>query len=121
MSKVNLAPVAQRGWAAPGHCTKSISKALPFYISRRGTYYHRVRSMEAHWRDGQLSHISVKFWCGGSGFIGKKGTLSQDIPEGQVLCASCEGKAIGAGMGGAREINGRKVMYSPRDKGGADD
>jgi hypothetical protein len=120
-NKVDLVRIEKKGWSVPGHHTKSIAKALPFYISRQGKYYHRVRSMQAHWRDGHLSHISVGFWCGNAGFIGSKGNLAGTVPDGEVLCAVCEGKAIGSGMDGAREINGRKVMYSPRGKGGDND
>jgi hypothetical protein len=62
-----------------------------------------------------LGHTSIGFWCGSSGFFGEgHGKLYDEIPKGEVLCATCEGKAIGAGEDGARVINGRDVMYSPR-------
>ena len=102
-------------------------KAQPFYKSHSPTskYYHRVRSARQHhigngesamWRP----HVAIHFWCGGSGYLsnnyhGKpKGALHSYIPEDGVLCATCEGRAIGAGKTGVRTINGRKVMYSPR-------
>lgn len=101
-------------FSAPGHVTKSVLSSLPYYKSRRGEYAHRVRSAANHWRNGELSHTSVEFWCGNTGFIGEKGYLLSEVGEGEVLCACCEGKAIGAGMDGSRKINGKFVMYSPR-------
>ena len=94
--------------------TKSILASLPFYKSRAGKYFHRVRSANNHWKNGKLSHTSVHFWCGNGGFIGEKGSLYAEVPEGEVLCAVCEGKVTGAGFNGDRVINGKPVMYSPR-------
>jgi hypothetical protein len=94
----------------------SISHSLPFFKSKQGgKYYHRVRSAGFH-KLGNRPHISISFWCGNSGFIGEKGALYKEVPEDGVLCAVCEGKAVGAGLDGVRIINGRKVMYSPRSK-----
>ena len=92
---------------------KSVKFALPYYKSRAGKYFHRVRCAQNHWRNGELSHTSVGFWCGNGGFIGEKGKLYAKVPECGVLCATCEGKAIGAGLDGERKINGKEVMYSP--------
>ena len=47
---------------------KNVKHALPYYLSRQGKYFHRVRSAQNHWRDGSYSHTSVHFWCGNSGF-----------------------------------------------------
>lgn len=94
--------------------TKSVQFSLPYFKTRQGEYFHRVRHANNHWRGGELSHTSVGFWCGNGGFIGEKGRLYAKIPEGGVLCATCEGKAIGAGLDGERKINGKKVMYSPK-------
>lgn len=95
---------------------KSIGFSLPYYKSRAGKYYHRVRSATNHWRAEKLSHTSVSFWCSNGGFIGSKGRLYAKVPDDGVLCAVCEGKAIGAGLDGERKINGKKVMYSPNVK-----
>lgn len=95
--------------------SKSISLMLPYFLSTSGKYTHRVRYASSHWRDGKLSHIAVNFWCGRGGFLGAKGKLFKEVQEGQVLCATCEGRAVGAGVDGARLINGREVMYSPKE------
>lgn len=108
----------------PGCGHTAISFALPYYRSPYGQYIHRVRSGFIHRRDGLISHLSFSFWCGTTGFIegdpkiriGTKryGDLFASIPEGGILCATCEGRAIGAGMDGSPEINGRAVIFSPR-------
>lgn len=102
-----------------GNGEKVISHSLPFYKSDRGEYYHRVRAANSHWRNNskKLSHISISFWCGNSGSISGHGKLYAEIPVDGVLCATCEGRAIGAGQDGAQIINGRNVMYSPRLSG----
>ena len=97
--------------------TKSIRLSLPFYMSRRGKYFHRVRHADHHWKKGKLSHTSVGFWCGGGGFLGEKGKLYGEVPEDGVLCSTCEGRAIGAGLDGVRVINGKAVMFKPHSMG----
>lgn len=95
--------------------------ALPFYRGFHGSYFHRVRSGRLH-RLGDSHHISIKFWCGNVGFLdgrrarGKSGggELFAATPDNAIHCAICEGKAIGAGLNGARLINGRHVLFSPR-------
>ena len=114
--KVKLITKDDEPYSPNGHCSKSVKYALPYYKSRRGDYFHRVRSATNYWREGDLSHTSVSFWCGNSGFVGKKGQLYPEVPADGVLCATCEGRAIGAGLDGARTINGKKVMYSPINK-----
>lgn len=111
--KVALVYDVYTGYLPHGHATKSVRYALPYYKSRRGDYFHRLRSASQHWRNGEYSHTSLGFWCGNSGQL-NNGQMYSDIPEGGVLCATCEARAIGAGMDGARYINGRAVMYSPR-------
>ena len=94
----------------------SIKESLPFYKSRRGEYIHRVRNGAIHLWKGVYKHTVVGLWCGAHGFLGKKGTLLESIPIEGVVCATCEGRAIGAGLFGAPRINGRTVKYSPRIK-----
>lgn len=109
-----------------GILSHPIRFALPYYRSGYGTYIHRVRSGSTHRpRNGKdknrILHLSFHFWCGNIGCINltgygrkKNGQLFATVPEGGVVCATCEGRAIGAGMDGARTINGIPVIYSPR-------
>ena len=94
--------------------TIPLTRALPYFKSSNANskYFHRVRSGARHECLG--IHYSISFWCGGGGFIGKKGRLYAELPEDAVLCATCEGRAIGAGMDKTHTINGRFVKYSPR-------
>ncbi len=108
-------------WNAPGRILRPITFALPYFRTPYGTYIHRVRSGAMHEWDGELSHVHFRFWCGGAGFaqhrVGRKvrpGELFAQAPEGAILCATCEGRAIGAGMEGSHKINGRMVRFSPR-------
>lgn len=97
-----------------------ITRSLPFYKKRNGEYVHRVRRM-GHCivrRTGEYSHTFVEFWCGGSGFLGSEkregNVLLAEPPQNTVCCATCEGRAIGAGLTSSREICGRVVMFKPR-------
>jgi hypothetical protein len=110
-NKVKLIPVKHVDSRNSG--LPLITHALPFYKSQltNAKYFHRVRTMENHW----LGHTSITQWCGAQAFFGEgRGKLYAEIPEGGVMCATCEGRAIGAGEDGSRIINGRQVMYSPR-------
>ena len=80
-------------WHGPGNATTHITASLPFLQTAvrgsQGGWVHRVRSGHAHWRDGTITHISMDFWCGNVGFLGKKGTLLAEPPNGAVQCQRC--------------------------------
>ena len=90
--KIKLKKVRHEHYQPSGHCTKSIVSMLPFFRSRQANnkFYHSIRSANAHWRDGTLSHISLSFVCGNGGFL-KKGDVYSDIPEGGIHCKRCRG------------------------------
>jgi hypothetical protein len=91
-----------------------IKQSLPFVESRAGRYTHRVRSASLHTCIGK-SHVGLSTWCGmGFCISERKGRFVEEPSAGYVVCATCEGRAIGAGQLGAREIAGREVMFSPR-------
>lgn len=89
-------------------------QALPFVESARGRYAHRVREVTLHNLGGK-AHIAVGCWCGMVLFISprKHGRLVAEPEPGRPICATCEGRAIGSGQLGAREIAGREVMFQP--------
>jgi len=91
----------------------AITSSLPYYKSRRSEYVHIVRSGLVHYIDNKFDGACMSFWCGGHGFPGKKGTLLSDNGE-SPFCATCMGKAVGAGVFGKRIINGKPVLYQPR-------
>lgn len=110
LKKNDFEPV---GYKNPASTCKSITAAAPYYKSYRGQYVHRVYSGKNYFRYGKYTHTAVNFFCGMTGFVGSKGLLFDILHEDHVLCATCEGRAIGAGMDGARTINGKNVKYSP--------
>jgi len=70
-----------------------------------GHYYHP---------DGSYSHSVIEAWCGYH-LLRKNGLLLLDRPlEDMPVCATCEGRAIGAGQLGSREIAGNPVTYHQR-------
>ena len=112
---IDLKPSKKQSYIAPKHAVKSIRKSLPFIESIRGFYTHRVKHVDLHTNYKNQSHFAIKTWCGMAfcnGGSGKGQTYFTEKPTGnRPICATCEGRYIGAGMDGDREINGRKVMY----------
>lgn len=105
---------------ARGLCIATASRALPFVESGAGEYTHRTRQVTVHSVLGRM-HMGVRAWCGMTLLISppkKKGRLVAAPGHGRPLCATCEGRAIGAGLLGAREIAGRQVIYRPMREGG---
>lgn len=98
-----------------------ITQSLPFFQNKPGGYVHRPRNAMIHKHHGVCTHVSVSFWCGGNGFPGsqrlnRQGRFLDKVPDGEQVCAVCEGKAIGAGLIAAGTINGKPVIYAPRHK-----
>jgi len=119
---IKLKPSKQPAWEG-GLKGVPVTFAYPYFKSGSGTYVHRVRSATTHVdkKKGQNSHVSLHAWCGCIGFvhpIRKAKTANQfaEPPPDALFCATCEGRAIGAGCDANRQINGKNVMYSPRPK-----
>ena len=90
-----------------------IRKSLPFWQSHMRGYVHRVRDGVVICTDGVPVHAAFGLWCGMTG-LNKNGTLLYEPGPRDVLCATCEGRAIRAGLLGAPIIAGRPVRFSPR-------
>ena len=120
---VNLEYARLPDWRAPIGPTTYIrvKRSLPFVESSAGKYTHRVRSIVIMAHDEPLrrigiAHTAVHCWCGMTILISKKRCHSSNmlvVDPSRVLCATCEGRAIGAGQLGTAEIAGRPVMFSP--------
>lgn len=116
MTKVPLLR-ERESWSPPTHKTLHLTQAYPFFRSAFGHYIHRIKSGQIHIRDGEYSHTHFHLWCGQIGYHSegkRRGELFSKAPERGVFCATCEGRAIGAGMDGARVINGRPVLFNSR-------
>lgn len=88
----------------------------PFFQSGPGRYVHRIRSGTAFEWVGwnRAGHTCFRLWCGQTGHV-RRWTKITDAPDmDNQFCATCEGRAIGAGLAGTPEICGRPVMYAPR-------
>lgn len=113
--KISLERKKENPWAYrnPRSNHSTITQCLPFYLSRMGRYVHRIRSGTVYRWDGKFSHAGFFMWCGQNG-SSTRGSLMATLPEDAIMCATCEGRAVGAGLLGVREINGVPVEFSPR-------
>lgn len=98
-----------------------VTRAKPYFVSHfRGVLVHRVRSARFYlhtadsWtsrNDGKpVGYLAVDLWCGPSR---TKGDLMDDPGDG-VVCATCEGRAVGVGLPSSVLLVLRPVRYSPR-------
>lgn len=113
---IDLEVRAERGWRSPAITYAHVKKALPYAESSGGEYTHRVRSARLITFKGFGAHMAISCWCGMSLLISKR-HKSQFVAEpsfGRPMCATCEGRAIGAGVDGSHKINGRMVKFQPR-------
>lgn len=122
--KVQLISEKRGDWFA--RSTRPLKALLPFYQREGGGYVHRARSADMHYDDdGTRTHTSVKFWCGTHGFLYPPGkqqkkhrpaimTASPDPCR--VICATCEGRAHGAGQVGDGKLAGRFAKYRPHSE-----
>lgn len=96
----------------------NVKRALPFVASDAGEYIHRVRSAIVYEVCGK-AHMAVSCWCGMTLLVSKrkKGRMLSEPVAGRPMCATCEGRAIGAGTTELRNINGLDVRYEPRRAG----
>lgn len=101
----------QEPWGAETRSYKNrptpIKRSLPWYTTRyrrhgRVQYVHRVRSGLLHpgpsWRSKTSARsVSFSLWCGQGGSLWH-GYLLDTIPAGAAICATCEARALGAGL-----------------------
>ncbi len=113
-----LPPKAWTGWSAPDSHREPIKRSLPYFRSAFGEYVHRIRSGQIYFWDGEYSHTALHLWCGMSGLLSLKRHSKNRIIESpsphDVVCATCEGRAIGSGQTGSRTIADQMVRFSPR-------
>lgn len=108
---------SRSGYIPPGHAEIELKKTAPFFKSGQGGYTHRIRSGKNYYRNENYSHTGLTLWCGMTGLIGKTHKNSKLLLEpslDSIMCATCEGRAIGSGQLGSHEILGRLVKFQPR-------
>lgn len=93
----------------------NVKRALPFVASDAGEYIHRVRSAVVY-EVCEKAHMAVSCWCGMTLLVSKrkKGRMLSEPVAGRPMCATCEGRAIGAGQEASHKINGRLVKFTPQ-------
>lgn len=116
--KVDLIIARRREWRHSRAYYSDIVRCLPFFLSRMASRAHRVRS-GLHFDSGRLTHASYSLWCGQTGLIDdwpkhRGNALHADPPARVPVCATCEGRAIGAGQLPSHKIAGRFVLFTPR-------
>lgn len=113
---VDLEVRPERGARSSAVTYAHVKKSLPYAESSGGEYTHRVRSARLITLESFGTHMAISCWCGQSLLIGKR-HKSQFVAEpsfGRPMCATCEGRAMGAGKDGSRKINGRMARFQPR-------
>lgn len=110
----------------------AIKRSLPFFVSGSGSMTHRVRSGSLHIHTNPIfggPTVSLRLWCGQQGFLLRRrnqrwahpgtlhgGLLYPEPPEGRPMCATCEGRAIGAGEPAAAFLHQtREIQFTPRE------
>jgi len=117
---ITMVDIKPSKWFSHPLCDRSkqfpAKKSMPFVESIQGTYTHRVRYVTMY-NNGKESHVAVNCWCGMSICISRRkpNRLCSSPSNGRKRCATCEGRAIGAGVVLPSVINGVDVVYSPRD------
>jgi hypothetical protein len=99
-------------WAASGRTdfnSTAWEQSPAFYVNHRGILTHRVRYVTTHWKNGEVSHYSVGYWCGNSNCFHDGSPLVDEPPKERLLCLYCEVKATAAKQKGADKIAGRHV------------
>lgn len=90
------------------HGNRLWKKTLPFNVNPRGVLIHRVRLGLSILYHGEHSHDCVHYWCTNQS-NGEGVSLTDDPPEGRLLCEICERNAVAAGEPSADELCGRHV------------
>ncbi len=90
-----------------------LKRALPFWHGDSAHYVHRIRSGQWYQHD---DHLAFTMWCGQTRFE-RRGGLRADVLDGWALCATCEGRAIGAGQVTAETLVGHELVFSPHPAG----
>ena len=82
----------------------------PFVENSMARLIHRPRTVTTHKIGPKYkSHIAIGCWCGNSQTGTTKFTFLDAPPEGKILCARCEKKAVKAGLPSADSLAGRHV------------
>lgn len=84
------------------------SSCSPYVENSRAVLVHRPRYVTTH-KIGERykPHLAIEFWCGTSSTGTKKFTFLDAPPDGRLLCARCEAKAIEHGQPSSEQLTGK--------------
>lgn len=85
-----------------------MKESKPFVMNDRAALIHRPREIQL-FNIYREPHVAIKQWCGNTHTGIREFTFLDQVPEGRVLCATCELRAVLAGRPSADEICGRHV------------
>ena len=110
MLKLPLQRARRRGSFDPRYGVVSWTSALPFFDNPRAVLIHRPRSVSTYscaWRGAWLA---VHCWCGnGMTSNTERFAFLPDVPDGRIVCARCEDKAVEAGLPTSDQLAGRHI------------
>lgn len=98
-------------WRVPGRTPPAALAVAPRYLRTRTMgRWHRPRSGTHHPDTGRDSYL---LWCGQT--LGWQEILSAEaVPDGEMACGTCEGRAIGAGQDDWPGPGGPELLFEPR-------
>jgi len=92
-------------WRPAGHARPEPLLTAPRYMRTKGmSRWHRPRSGIRHVQQG---YESWTFWCGQRANSRRNPLGAAELPPGDPVCGTCEGRAVGAGQD---EWPGGKVL-----------
>lgn len=107
----------QYGQTKPEPVTRqAIPEGPPYCWTDQNRYAHRIRAawtMTASWGEW----TSLLLWCGQGRSTRKHTSGTGDLPpDGYRMCSTCEGRAVGAGLGSSliQVADGTELIFTPR-------
>jgi len=85
------------------------SSAEPFLMNSRAILIHRPKNVAIFDNANRPSHVAITNLCGATFTGDRKFTFLAEPPEGRIVCAACEGRAVMMGLPTSSEIAGRHV------------
>lgn len=84
--------------------------AMPFVENRMAILVHRPRFVTTHKISEKYDpHIAIEYWCGSTQTGTDKFTFLDSPPDGKLLCARCEEKAVSKGQKSSFQLVGKHV------------
>lgn len=118
-------PKFGKGWHNPAlKRPEQITRCRPYWQGPKNGYVHRVRSASLYYGilEQTRTYTVVNLWCGSSGYVRSDsrgrarktgGYLIDHVENHGPLCATCEGRAVGAGFDSDFTSIAHPLIFSP--------